>query len=133
MVLAFLDRIGRPLQRLASLALMLTVVWFVLRFGNVTMDGMERWARGDGVDMQGLAAVLTAVSLILGVVIVHIVALFRDRRIERVEEIRAGGGPPAPSPFGPGRAAPSAPPSPSSPASDSNDPSLSPRPAENWQ
>ncbi|MCL4715446.1 MAG: hypothetical protein KJZ75_11095 [Hyphomonadaceae bacterium] len=130
-MISILDRIGRPLQRLASLALMCAVVWFCLRFGAVVIDGMERWAAGEGVDLAGLAQLLTAFAAILGVVIIHIVALFRDRRIERVEEIRAGGGSPQNGPFGTGR--PASPPASSnaSPALDPNDPANSPRPAEN--
>lgn len=125
--LALLDRIGRPLQRIAALALLCAVTWFALRFGDVTMTGLERWARGEAVDLGGFAGVLTAFAGILGVVIVHVVALFRDRRLERVEEIRAGRSP-APIPFGAGS---SSSPSPAAEA-DRDDPSLSPRPAENW-
>lgn len=104
----FLDRIGRPLSRLASTFLMLGVTYFFFVFANAAAAGLNRWARGEPVDMQGLAAVLTAASALLGILMVHIVSLFRDRRIERVEQIRAGGSaaPPFPSP------APSAPPSP---------------------
>lgn len=99
-----LDKVGRPLQRLGSLALMCAVVYFALQFGDVSIDGLRRWSRGERVDMQGYAVVLGAFASLLGVVILHIVALFRDRRIERVEEIRARGAPaatPAPTPASP--------------------------------
>lgn len=91
----FLDRIGRPLSRLSSTFLMLGVTYFFFVFANAAAAGLNRWARGEPVDMHGLAAVLTAASALLGVLMVHIVSLFRDRRIERVEQIRAGGSAPA--------------------------------------
>lgn len=96
-----LDKLGRPLARLASTALMLGVTYFFFVFANAAAGGLQRWARGESVDMQGFAAVLTAAAGLLGLLIVHIVSLFRDRRIERVEQIRAGTVP-APGPFGQG-------------------------------
>lgn len=123
-MLRFLDAIGRPLTRLAVMALMLAVTWFFIRFGDAMAAGLYRWANGDGVDLNGMAALLGGASALLGVIIPFIVSLFRDRRMERVEQIRAGV-PPAP-PFG---QAPSAPSQPSLPADDT----LGPRPGENWQ
>ena len=99
-MLDFLDRIGRPLTRLAVLALMVALTWFFIRYGDAIARGLDRWGRGDGVDLNGLAAVLAAGASLLGVVMPFIVSLFRDRRIERVEQIRAGQTP-AP-PFGSG-------------------------------
>lgn len=95
-MLDFLDRIGRPLSRLAVMALMCAVTWFTIQLGAVVVSGLERWARGETVDMQGLAAVLGAFAGLMGVLIVHIVSLFRDRRLERVEQIRAQAAPSAP-------------------------------------
>lgn len=96
----FLDRIGRPLTRLAVLALMLAVVWFFIRFGDAMARGIDRWARGEATDLNGLAAVLAAAASLLGVLVPYIISLFRDRRIERVEQIRAGA--PTPPPLSPG-------------------------------
>lgn len=97
-MIALLDRIARPLTRLATMALMVAMVWFFVRFGDAMSVGLYRWSQGEGVDLNGLAAVLAAGASMLGVVIPFIVSLFRDRRIERVEQIRAGA-PPRP-PFG---------------------------------
>lgn len=97
-MLDILDRIGRPLARLAVMLLMLAVTWFFIRFGDAMSAGLYRWSRGEGVDLNGLAAVLAAAASVLGVIIPFIVSLFRDRRIERVEQIRAGA--PTPPPFG---------------------------------
>lgn len=127
--ISFLDRIGRPLTRLSVLALMCAVTWFAIQFGDVAVDGLRRWSRGEGVDMGGFAQVLTAFSALMGVLIIHIVSLFRDRRLERVEEIRARGGAPTPDPFGPGRDAP-LPPS-SDASGEAPTPDTWPRPAEN--
>lgn len=103
-MLPILDAIARPLTRLATMLLMVALVVFFVRFGDAMSVGLYRWAMGEGVDLNGLAAVLAAGASMLGVVIPFIVSLFRDRRIERVEQIRAGQTP-AP-PFGSGRSAP---------------------------
>ena len=108
-MLHFLDQIARPLTRLATMALMVALVWFFIRFGDAMSTGLYRWASGEGVDLNGLAAVLAAAASLLGVVIPFIVSLFRDRRIERVEQIRAGQAPHVP--FGSGSGGPSPPPS----------------------
>ena len=120
----FLDRIGRPLTRLAVMVLVLAVTWDFVRLGVAMAAGFDRWSQGGGVDLNGLGAALGGAAALLGVLMPFIVSLFRDRRIERVEQIRAGV-PPAP-PFG---QAPSAPSQPSLPADDT----LGPRPGENWQ
>lgn len=135
MVISLIDRIGRPLTRLCTTVLMLVVTWFIIRLGNMTVDAAEvaltRWSHGEQVDWAGLATLVGAMVGLLSVMLPVIVSLFRDRRIERVEEIRAGGGAPQPGgPFGDGRSPPS---TPSSPDLDVNDdPTASPRPAENW-
>ena len=107
----FLDRIGRPLTRLAVMVLVLAITWVFIRLGAAMAAGFDRWASGEGVDLNGLGAALGGAAALLGVLMPFIVSLFRDRRIERVEQIRAGGSaaPPFPSP------APSAPSSPTSP------------------
>lgn len=107
----FLDRIGRPLTRLAVLFLVLAVTWIFFRLGVAMATGFDRWAQGEGVDLNGLGAALGGAAALLGVLMPFIVSLFRDRRIERVEQIRAGQrADPFPSP------APSAPPSPPDPS-----------------
>lgn len=98
-MLDFLDRIGRPLSRLAVMALLVAVTWFFIRFGDAMSAGLYRWARGEGIDLNGLAAVLAAAASVLGVIMPFIVSLFRDRRLERVEQIRNGQ---PPGPFGAG-------------------------------
>jgi hypothetical protein len=111
----FLDRIGRPLTRMAVMVLMLAVTWVFVRLGNAFVNAMDialdRWARGEPVDWAGIAAPLGGLAALLGVVLPFIISLYRDRRMERVEQIRVGGSvaPPFPSP------APSAPSSPTSP------------------
>jgi hypothetical protein len=95
-MLRILDAIARPLTRLATMALMVALVWFFVRFGDAMSIGLYRWSMGEGVDLNGLAAVLAAGASMLGVVIPFIVSLFRDRRMERVEQIRAGAPPRAP-------------------------------------
>jgi hypothetical protein len=104
----FLDRIGRPLTRLAVMVLVLAVTWVFVRLGAAMAAGFDRWSAGEGVDLNGLGAALGGAAALLGVLMPFIVSLFRDRRIERVEQIRAGGSaaPPFPS------SAPSPPPSP---------------------
>lgn len=101
----FLDRIGRPLTRLAVMALMLAVTWILLRLGNAVANALEvaleRWSRGEQVDWGGIAAPLTGIAAILTVMLPFIVSLYRDRRIERVEQIRAGAPPPPPLSPGP--------------------------------
>lgn len=97
-MLRFLDWAGRPLTRVAVLVLMCSLVWFFVQFGNAITVGLYRWSEGEGVDLNGLAAVLAAGASLLGVVMPFIVSLFRDRRIERVEQIRAGA--PPRTPFG---------------------------------
>lgn len=102
----FLDRIGRPLTRLAVMVLVLAVTWVFIRLGAAMAAGFDRWSQGEGVDLNGLGAALGGAAALLGVLMPFIVSLFRDRRIERVEQIRAGGSvpanpsqaPPAPSP-----------------------------------
>jgi hypothetical protein len=103
----FLDRIGRPLTRLAVMVLVLAVTWVFIRLGAAMAAGFDRWSAGEGVDLNGLGAALGGAAALLGVLMPFIVSLFRDRRIERVEQIRAGGSaaPPFPS------SAPSPPPS----------------------
>lgn len=110
----FLDRIGRPLTRLAVMVLMLAVTWVFLRLGNAFVNAMDvaldRWARGEPVDWTGIAAPLGGLAALLGVVLPFIISLYRDRRLETVERIRVGqSAPPFPLP------APSAPSSPTSP------------------
>lgn len=95
-MLTFLDRIGRPLTRLAAMALVVALTVFVLRFGDALSAGLHRWARGEAIDLNGLAAVLGASAGLVGIVMPFIVSLFRDRRLERVEEIRAGTAPNGP-------------------------------------
>lgn len=124
----WLDRIGRPLTRLAVMLLVVVVTWVFFALGVAMVQGFERWARGDGVDLNGLGAALGGGAAILGVLMPFIISLFRDRRIERVETIRAGAAPSVP--FGPS-GAPSAPP-PASPEPSEDDLS-GPRPGENWR
>lgn len=95
----WLDRVGRPLTRLAVLTLVLVVTWVFFALGVAMVQGFERWARGDGVDLHGLGTAMGGGAAILGVLMPFIVSLFRDRRIERVEQIRAGV--PSQAPFGP--------------------------------
>lgn len=118
----FLDRISRPLSRLAVMALLVAVTWVFIRLGASMAAGFDRWARGDGVDLNGLGTALGGAAALLGVLMPFIVSLFRDRRLERVEQIRAGA--PPPPPFG---QAPLPAPHPSSPADDT----LGPRPWQN--
>lgn len=91
----FLDRIGRPLTRLAVMVLVLAVTWVFIRLGAAMAAGFDRWSAGEGVDLNGLGAALGGAAALLGVLMPFIVSLFRDRRIERVEQIRAGGSAPA--------------------------------------
>jgi hypothetical protein len=104
----FLDRIGRPLTRLAVMVLVLAVTWVFIRLGAAMAAGFDRWSAGEGVDLNGLGAALGGAAALLGVLMPFIVSLFRDRRMERVEQIRAGQTP-AP-PFGPAPSAPYSPP-----------------------
>lgn len=108
-MLQFLDAIGRPLARLAVMALLVAVTLVFVRVGMAMAAGFDRWAAGEGVDLNGLGAAMGGAAALLGVLMPFIVSLFRDRRIERVEQIRAGqrpappfGNPPlGPSPLGP--------------------------------
>ena len=108
----FLDRIGRPLTRLAVMVLVLAITWVFIRLGAAMAAGFDRWASGEGVDLNGLGAALGGAAALLGVLMPFIVSLFRDRRIERVEQIRAGGSaaPPFPSPAPSAASAPYSPP-----------------------
>lgn len=103
-MLGFLDAIGRPLSRLAVMALLVAVTLVFVRLGMAVSAGFDRWARGEGVDLNGLGTALGGAAALLGVLMPFIVSLFRDRRIERVEQIRAGQ---QPGPFGRAPSAPS--------------------------
>ena len=105
----FLDRIGRPLTRHAVMVLVLAVTWVFVRLGAAMAAGFDRWSQGGGVDLNGLGAALGGGAALLGVLMPFIVSLFRDRRIERVEQIRAGGSAAPPFPSSP-PSAPSLPP-----------------------
>jgi len=120
-MLPILDAIARPLTRLATMLLMVALVVFFVRFGDAMAVGLYRWSNGEGIDLNGLAAVLAAAASMLGVVTPFIVSLFRDRRIERVEQIRAGQTPAPPFGSGPS-AAPSPPPRPFDPGYSSDMP-----------
>lgn len=122
-MLPFLDAIARPLTRLAVMLLVVAVTWVFVRLGFAMSNGFDRWAAGEGVDLNGLGAALGGAAALLGVLMPFIVSLFRDRRIERVEQIRAGQAPP--DPFGNAPQGGSPPPS----APDLNDP----RPRGNWE
>ena len=121
-MLPFLDAVARPLTRLAVMLLVVAVTWLFVRLGMAMSNGFDRWAAGEGVDLNGLGAALGGAAALLGVLMPFIVRLFRDRRIERVEQIRAGQSPP---PFGNAPQGGSLPPS----APDINDP----RPRGNWE
>lgn len=108
MFLPFLDAIARPLTRLAVMLLVVAITWVFVRLGIAMSNGFDRWAAGEGVDLNGLGAALGGAAALLGVLMPFIVSLFRDRRIERVEQIRAGQAPPGP--FGNGSASGSSPP-----------------------
>jgi hypothetical protein len=111
-VIQILDAIARPLTRLAVMLLVVAITWLFVRLGMAMSNGFDRWAAGEGVDLNGLGAALGGAAALLGVLMPFIVSLFRDRRIERVEQIRAGQAPPGPfgnAPQG-GSYQPSAPP-----------------------
>lgn len=124
-MLPILDAIARPLTRLAVMLLVIAVTWVFVRLGIAMSNGFDRWAAGEGVDLNGLGAALGGAAALLGVLMPFIVSLFRDRRIERVEQIRAGQVPPH-SPFGNGSPGGSSPPSAPPDLSD-------PRPRGNWE
>lgn len=82
----------------------LLVLMVALVVGSLLWDfsvgmriAIRRWAEGGGVDWMGFAALLGAVGGLVGIVWPIIIASSRDRRITRVEEIRANAPTPAPS------------------------------------
>ena len=91
------------------MVLVLAVTWGFVRLGAAMAAGFDRWSQGGGVDLNGLGAALGGGAALLGVLMPFIVSLFRDRRIERVEQIRAGGSAAPPFPSSP-PSAPSLPP-----------------------
>jgi len=121
-MIQILDAIARPLTRLAVMLLVVAITWLFVRLGVAMTAGFDRWASGEGVDLNGLGTALGGAAALLGVLMPFIVSLFRDRRIERVEQIRAGNAPP---PFGSAPQGGSPPPS----APDLQDP----RPGGTWQ
>lgn len=100
------------------IAMAIAGAYLVVRVGSAIADGVERWARGEPLDMQGLgglALVIGAICTGIATVVPVIIASGRDRRITRQDEIRAGGAPP-PNPSMPS-------PEPSSAAASSEEPS----------
>lgn len=72
--------------------------YLVIRVGSAIAAGVERWAMGEPLDMNGLgglALVIGAVCTGIATVVPIIVASGRDRRLRELEIIRQGGAPPA--------------------------------------
>lgn len=93
---------ARSITRHLTWVFVIGGMYFLARGSLIILDALEvaaaRWARGEPVDWQGIAAMVMAVGSAAGVILPIFIQLLRDRRIQRVEEIRAGR-PPAPGPF----------------------------------
>lgn len=99
------------------IAMSLAGAYLTIRLGAAIAVGVERWAHGEPLDMQGLgglALVIGAVCTGIATVIPVIVASGRDRRLRDLEVIRQGGAPP-PNPTPPPAAPSGAPPAEFSP------------------
>ena len=89
-MLSFIDRIGRPMTRLAVMMITLSATWLIIRLGNITVDAIEialgRWARGAWVgDWQfwfphviGFAAVAMGIPYVAKIAIPTFVSLRWD-------------------------------------------------------
>lgn len=89
---------ARSVLRHMSWVFVLGGIVFLGACGFHVQNAVARWAAGEHVDWQGMAAILGVMGTAAGSIIPIIISILRDRRIQRVEEIRAGR-PPEPSPF----------------------------------
>ena len=67
----------------------------------IVLRGLERWANGEHVDLGGLAAIAGIALPFIGQLIAQGIQWQRDRRIQIVEEVRAGAAPQPPFPSQP--------------------------------
>lgn len=73
-------------------------ILFLGAIGYHVHIALMRWSNGEHVDLQGLAAIIGVMGTTAASIIPILISILRDRRIQRVEEIRAGR-PPDPGPF----------------------------------
>ena len=93
-------------------------ILFLVIAGSLFLYGMYRsMVHGQPVDWQGFALIITAMGTTAAAIMPIIIGLLRDRRIQRVEEIRAGVPPTSPL----------------APSDSSPPPETWPRPGENSQ
>jgi hypothetical protein len=111
--------IARPLMLHMGWVFILGGILFLALAGGLFLYGMYRsMVQSQPVDWQGFALIITAMGGAAATIAGIIIPLLRDRRMQRIEEIRASGQ--SASPF------PDSPPPPP-------DDTLGPRPQENWQ
>lgn len=97
---------------LLVIAMAVAGTYFVIRVGDILAIGLERWAHGEPLDMQGLgglALVIGAICTGIATIVPVIVASGRDRRLREIEHMRQGGAPPNPTPPSPGSSPAAAP------------------------
>ena len=74
---------------------------FIAALAMIVLRGLERWANGEHVDLGGLAAIAGIALPFIGQLIAQGIQWQRDRRIQIVEEVRAGAAPQPPFPSQP--------------------------------
>jgi hypothetical protein len=93
-----LSRSARPITLHMGWVFVLGGVIFMACASYHVLVAMDRWSHGLPVDWQGFAYIVGAMGAAAGTIVPIIMQLLRDRRIQRVEEIRAGRAP-EPRPF----------------------------------
>ncbi len=105
-------RAPRPLIGWLWLLVGLASFGFLVLLSIPMLRAVNRWADGEPVDWVGFAAVASVAAGAMGQLIGQGMQWARDRRIQSVEEMRAGVAPPPPFGPSPPFAAPSPEPSP---------------------
>lgn len=81
---------ARSITRHMSWVFIFGGVIFLGGCGFFVLMAMDRWSRGEHVDWTGFAAIVGVMGTTAASIVPIIVSILRDRRIQRVEEIRAG-------------------------------------------
>lgn len=84
---------ARSITRHMSWVFILGGIVFLGACGFHVQHALQRWSNGEHVDLQGLAAIIGVMGTTAASIIPILISILRDRRIQRVEEIRAGRGP----------------------------------------
>jgi hypothetical protein len=93
-----LNRSARPITLHMGWVFVLGVVIFMAFASYFLLVAMDRWSRGEHVDWQGFSNILIAMGTAAAAIVPIVMSILRDRRIQKVEEIRAGRAP-EPRPF----------------------------------